>query len=71
MCAARLLIPPLLILTGCRGTHAASAPAGVVRSRADTVDVLEALWRAPASAYTGAGVRWLYLPSVDSVAFTV
>lgn len=70
MRAALLLIPPSLMLAGCRGPRAASAPAGGVRSRADTVDVLEAVWRAPASAYTSAGVRWLYLPGVDTVAFT-
>jgi hypothetical protein len=61
----------VLALAGCRGARPAPAPAGVVRSRADTADVLEAVWRVPTSAYTGDGVRWLYLPAADSAAFTV
>ena len=65
-----LLIALVLALAGCRGARPEPAPAGVVRSRADTADVLEAVWRVPDNAYTGVGVRWLYLPGADSAALT-
>jgi hypothetical protein len=63
---------PLLILAlgGCRGARSVPVPAGLARSVADTIDVLEAVWRVPASEYTGAGVRSLYLPGADSGAVT-
>jgi hypothetical protein len=65
-----LLIALALAPGGCRGIRPAPAPADAVRSRADSADVLEAVWRAPANGYTGQGVRWLYLPSADSVGVT-
>ncbi len=70
MRGAVLLIVLVLAAAGCRGARPELAPAGLVSSRADTADVLEAVWRVPASTYTGAGVRWLYLPTADSVALT-
>jgi hypothetical protein len=60
----------VVALAGCRGVHSAPAAAGVVSSRADTVDMLEAVWRVPTPPSTGAGVRWLYLPDAGSVGFT-
>ena len=66
MKAATLPIVPVLALGGCRGARRAPAPASVMRSRTDTADVLEAVWRVPVRADTGGGVRWLYLPGADS-----
>lgn len=66
-----LLIALILGLAACPSARRAPMRAGMAYSRADTVDVLEAVWRVPVHAYTGAGVRWLYLPDADSAALTV
>ena len=58
-------------LVGCRGAPSALTTAGVVRSRTDTTDVLEAVWRVPAHPNSGGRVRWLYLPSDDTTGITV
>ena len=70
----RSTVPLILLtvsLTGCWGTRPALASAGIVRTAADTADVLEAVWRVRATSMTIAGVEWLYLPNADSAALTV
>ena len=72
MTATPSLLTAALVLTlaGCRGASLRPTPEGAVRSPGDTADVLAAVWEVPASNLTGSGVRWLYLPSTDSAAFT-
>ena len=64
-----LSIALVLALAGCRGVHSPPTAADVVHSRADTADVLDAVWHAPIPA-SPAGVRWFYLPDADSTGFT-
>lgn len=65
------LIVLIVSLTGCWGARPALALTGIVRTAADTADVLEAVWRVRAKSMTMAGVEWLYLPNADSAALTV
>jgi hypothetical protein len=65
------LIASVLTVAGCRGVRPAPGPAGVARARADTVGVLEAVWRVPAGPMTFGSIEWLYLPDADPAALTV
>jgi hypothetical protein len=66
-----LMILLIVSLAGCWGARPALASTGMVRTAADTADVLEVVWRVRATSMTIAGVEWLYLPNADSAALTV
>jgi hypothetical protein len=57
-------------LAGCGATNPQRAGAPQMTARADTVDVLEAVWRSAASGHRVGRVTWLYLPEVDTAYLT-
>ena len=69
MKATVLLAQLLLASASCRGIRSAPAAADIVGSRADTADILQAVWRASSPEFHGLGVMWFYLPDADSAGF--